>query len=578
MNSFRFGNSTDITALVILGLSAVLGGCSPLAPQPRQFVTPFLPPAPAANVKTSPTVIDLEPPKIETDLYRNETPRSLAQEFPPRPTQADSRIRRAEDRFEAAKKLYQAGNMEGARREFDRALDLVLSSSDEPTDRTGYDRRLESLVEAIYRYDVEGLGSGESAQEPRFDKTPLDDILSNTFPVDPRLKHKVAEQLAATVSQLPLEVSDPVLSFINFFSSDRGRKVLVAGYKRQGKYKKLISRVLDEEGVPQELIFLAQAESGFLPRAVSYMSAAGMWQFIRQRGNEYGLKQTQYTDERFDPEKATRAAARHLRDLYNQFGDWYLAIAAYNCGPVTVERAIQRTGYADVWELRERHTLPLETSNYVPIILAMTIMFKNAKDYGLEDIQQEDPLEYDTLELESTTNLALISDLAGTPISTIKELNPSLLRGIAPEKYQLHLPRGMVATVSAGLESVPADKRASWRIHRVETGDTLAGIAKRYNSSPAALASANGGMKDAPESGDYLLIPAAYSEMRPVARRTTTATATRRPAATAAPSTAKPTAKRPAATTAQKAAPAAKKPAAAKGKQVATSAGKKKPV
>ena len=165
----------------------------------------------------------------------------------------------------------------------------------------------------------------------------------------------------------------------------------------------MISRILDEEGIPQEFIFLAQAESGFLPRAVSYMSAAGMWQFIRGRGAEYGLRQDAYIDERFDPELATRAAARHLRDLYHQFGDWYLAIAAYNCGPGNVDRAVERTGYADVWELRNRGVLPLETSNYVPIILAMTIMAKNPASYGLSDIIPDEPLQYDTVEMTAMT-------------------------------------------------------------------------------------------------------------------------------------------------------------------------------
>ena len=146
----------------------------------------------------------------------------------------------------------------------------------------------------------------------------------------------------------------------------------------------MIQRILDEEGIPQEIIHLAQAESGFIPRAVSRAAAGGMWQFLKWRGNEYGLKQTAYTDDRMDPEKATRAAARHLRDLYHEFGDWYLAIAAYNCGPGNVEKAVERTGYADFWELRARGVLPAETTNYVPIILAMTIMEKNAAEYGIE--------------------------------------------------------------------------------------------------------------------------------------------------------------------------------------------------
>ena len=209
--------------------------------------------------------------------------------------------------------------------------------------------------------------------------------------------------MAATVSQLPLAVNDAVLGYINYFSS-RGRRTLVYGLERAGRYRPMIQRVLDEEGVPQELIHLAQAESGFIPRAVSRMAAGGMWQFVAWRGQEYGLIQTPIPDERMDPEKATRAAARHLHDLYQEFGDWYLAMAAYNCGPVTVEKAVERTGYADFWELRSRGVLPAETTNYVPIILAMTIMEKNAAEYGLKDVQLDPPLEYDTVEIAAPTS------------------------------------------------------------------------------------------------------------------------------------------------------------------------------
>src|SRR5262249_41775985 len=148
-----------------------------------------------------------------------------------------------------------------------------------------------------------------------------------------------------------------------------------------------------------EIIHLAQAESGFIPRAVSRARATGMWQFMGWRGNQYGLLQTPYLDDRLDPEKATRAAARHLRDLYAEFGDWYLAIAAYNCGPGNVEKAVERTGYADFWMLRERGALPVETTNYVPIILAMTIMAKNSSEYGLEGLAYDAPLEYDTMDV-----------------------------------------------------------------------------------------------------------------------------------------------------------------------------------
>ena len=151
----------------------------------------------------------------------------------------------------------------------------------------------------------------------------------------------------------------------------------------------MIQRTLKNEGVPQDLIYLAQAESGFHPLALSRVGARGMWQFMASRGRGYGLQHTWWVDERQDPEKSTRAAARHLKDLYNQFGDWYLAMAAYNSGPGTVQSAVKRTGYADFWELYRRNVLPKETRNYVPIILAVTIMAKNPAQYGLDDMAPE---------------------------------------------------------------------------------------------------------------------------------------------------------------------------------------------
>ena len=158
-----------------------------------------------------------------------------------------------------------------------------------------------------------------------------------------------------------------------------------------------------------------------------------MWQFVKFRGQQYGLNQTDLTDDRLDPEKATRAAARHLKDLYSEFGNWYLAIAAYNCGPGNIEKAVERTGYADFFELRARHAIPTETTNYVPIILAMTIMTKNAKEYGLDNLVPQSPVEYDTVRMSAATHLNLIGDMTDTPVSQLIELNPSLLKSVAPE-------------------------------------------------------------------------------------------------------------------------------------------------
>jgi len=422
----------------------------------------------------------------------------------------DVRIRRAEERFQEGKRLYAKGDRENARARFDDAIDILLGTPEAAADRTKVDRKLEELVTAIHRYDVNGLGAGDLSGQVAYDRAPLEDILEMTFPVDPNLTPKVQEQLTATQSQLPLQMTDAVLSYINYFSSDRGRRTLLAGLKRSGRYRPLISKILAEEGVPQELIYLAQAESGFLPRAVSHKAAVGMWQFVQWRGRQYGLMQTAYHDDRMDPEKATRSAARHLRDLYEKFGDWYLAIAAYNCGDGCVDKAVQRTGYADFWQIRDRRALPKETTNYVPIIVAMTIMHKNAKDYGLEDLELDPPLQFDTFEVESSTHLALIADAAGCPVSELRELNPALTTNVAPAGYAVHVPEGSKANVIAVLETIPAERRASWRIHRVSAGDTLPSIAKQYNTPVSSITSLNpsASATDA-EVGDVLIIPTA---------------------------------------------------------------------
>jgi membrane-bound lytic murein transglycosylase D len=461
----------------------------------------LLPPAPRSP-NAVPAIADA--PAIQPNLYFSESPTFLSSGLQTG-SQTDSRIRRADNLFLQGKALYLAGEMDGARSNFDAAIDTLLATPDNLPDRQKIERKLEDLVAAIHRYDVNGMGAGDLSGEPSYDKAPLEDILEMTFPVDPNMKPRVKEQLQATVSQLPLELNDSVLSYINYFSSEKGRRTLIAGLKRAGKYKTLIQRILTEEGVPQELIYLAQAESGFLPRAVSHKAAVGMWQFVRARGREYGLQQTPYSDDRLDPEKATRSAARHLRDLYGKFGDWYLAIAGYNCGDGCIERAVARTGYADFWRLRELNAIPRETTNYVPIILAFTIMHKNATEYGIDDIEVEEPLVYDTLELEAPTHLALVADAASVPVSELREMNPSLLKNVAPEGFPLHVPPGRKAAIIAGLETIPARHRASWRMHRVESGDTLASIARRYRMSVDSITAANDGA-DA-EVGDVLIIP-----------------------------------------------------------------------
>jgi membrane-bound lytic murein transglycosylase D len=499
-----------VVAGTVAGLALLSAGCATLG-RPQQFRNSFLPPPPhPVDSGAAPLIA---PPDLGTGFYTNEAP-FLTDTFsfvpPPRPTDTDFLLKQANDRFEEGKKALAEGRTDDARKEFNRAIDALLAAPDTATDRTRIERRLEELSDSIYRYDLDQMGAAEPTDQVSYDKAPMEGILDMTFPVDPSLRSKVAEQIHATTSQLPLDATDDsVIGAINFFSSERGRKIIAAGLRRQGRYKSMIERVLTEEGLPQELIFVAQEESGFLPRALSNKACVGMWQFAKFRGKEYGLDQTPATDDRMDPEKATRAAAHHLHDLYDHFGDWYLAIAAYDCGPGCIDHAVMRTGYADYWKLRKLNVLPKETANYVPVILAMTIIAKNARDYGLDQIDIDAPLEYESIELRSATHLALVADAVGRPMSEIKDLNPAVLRSVAPAGYRLHVPKGSLDQLEAAFQVVPAERRDSWRLHRVESGDTFAGLAKRYNASAAALvSSANHG--EMPAEGDWMAIPVAY--------------------------------------------------------------------
>jgi membrane-bound lytic murein transglycosylase D len=331
-----------------------------------------------------------------------------------------------------------------------------------------------------------------------------------TFPVDPGLKAR-AEEAAKNISHdLPLTVNDEVLSFLNFFQTPRGRAIVETGLRRSGRYQGMISRVLREEGIPQDLIYLAQAESAFQPLALSRAGARGIWQFVAWRGNEYGLRHTWWIDERQDPEKATRAAAQHLRDLYGLYGDWYLAMAAYNCGPGNVQKGIERTGYADFWELYRRNVLPKETKNYVPIILALTLIAKDAAHYGIH-VDRDEPVPTDVVKPGRAIDLRLVAESIDVDVETLHQLNPALLRLATPDdpSFELRLPKGTAEKFSASIADIPPEKWVSWRRHKVAAGDTLTSIAKKYRVTPAAIASANNLEKgEALSAGDKLIIPA----------------------------------------------------------------------
>lgn len=508
-----------------LACLALLLLAHPVLAQKQKKNTEVMKQAVAAGTTGGISRIAAEVPKLEPAGLHSAQPSLLLQQVQPAEvlTQAQKAAREADRRFQYGKFFLQEGKPEDARREFDLAIDALLDVPENLPDRAVVDRKFEELVRRIHRYDLEDLGSGAAQTAQGYTQSPLAGILDLTFPIDPRLKDRTLARLQSSRSQLPLEVNDAVLSYINYFTSPRGSKTLLFGLKRSGRYRDMISRILSEEGVPQELIHLAQAESGFMPRAVSPKAAAGMWQFVRGRGKEYGLDSGHEIDERLDPEKATRAAARHLRDLYNQLGDWYLAMAAYNCGPYCVERAVQRTGYADYWELRRRNALPKETRNYIPAILAMAIVSKDLEAYGLEAQEPEPPMQFETINVTAPTNIALIADAADVPVAEIRELNPSLLKPVAPVGYEVRVPAERGAPVMAALGAVPEAKRAAWRLHRVASGDTLASIARQYSTAANSIVAANQNYDstffEAPEDGEMLLIPASPAPAKAASKK-----------------------------------------------------------
>ena len=428
---------------------------------------------------------------------------------PPQPAESvEQLIARAEAEYARGRDNYAAGHMEAAKDNFDAAFNLLLRGPIGVQNDERLQGEFDRIVEATHELELQALKAGDGFTEQRAEPAPIDEANSITFPVDPSIKAKAQAELVNTHSDLPLMLTDPVVSYINYFSS-RGHGTIERALIRRGRYSEMISRIFREEGVPQDLMFLAQAESGFQPLALSRMGARGMWQFMPWDGLHAGLAHNWWVDERQDPEKATRAAARLLKDLYNQFGDWYLAMAAYNSGPGTVQRAVQRTGYADFWELYRRNVLPGETRNYVPIILAMTIMAKNPSQYGLDHLALDSPIASDTVRIHYPIDLRLVAECTDSSTAVLQELNPSLLRMTTPKDmdFELHLPQGRAPKFEAAVASIPEDMRVYWRYNRVESGETLGEIARRYHTTSTAIAEANNLTGNELASESKLIIP-----------------------------------------------------------------------
>jgi membrane-bound lytic murein transglycosylase D len=404
--------------------------------------------------------------------------------------------------------LYQAGQYQPARADFDRAVDILLTSGRDLKRDPVLNDAFEQTVDSINALELDSLqqSNGFSQQE----QTPVGVANDVTFPVDPNILARAQADLKITRSDLPLVVNDYVAGYINYFTNTKkGHNTIENSLAREGQYRAMVEQVLIDAGVPKDLIYLAVAESGFRARAVNARSGAGgMWQFMPS--GDYGLVRNAWVDERFDPEKSTRAYARYIKELHAQFGDWYLAMAAYDWGAGKVQRAVQRTGYADFWELYQRNVLPAETKNYVPIIVAAAIMAKNPSQYGLSDIPVDPPLRSDTVTTDSSINLSLVADLVGTTTDQIQQLNPSLLQMSTPSdfSFDLHLPAGTAPLFQQRLALVPEEHRNAWRFHIATQDDTLASIAQTFHVTTKELIAANDLQEEDPvHAGETLVIP-----------------------------------------------------------------------
>ena len=455
-----------------------------------------------------------KPPVPAPTAAANATPVAAQQALSPDPV-ADL-IAEVEKEYQAGQDNYRAGHLEAAKQDFDRAFNLLLGSNLDLRSDERLEHEFDHILEGVNGFELQALQEGDGFTEQKSEPAPIDEANEVTFPADPNIKAKAEAEIKSTHSDLPLMMTDQVAGYINYFST-RGRGTIERALTRSGRYDEMIRRTLKEEGVPQDLIFLAQAESGFHPLALSRAGARGIWQFMASRAKGYGLERDWWLDERQDPEKSTHAAARHLKDLYAQFGDWYLAMAAYNSGPGTVQSAVKRTGYADFWELYRRNVLPKETRNYVPIIVAVTIMAKNPEQYGLDHLEKDQPLPYDTVKISYPVDLRLVAECVDASAADLQDLNPSLLRMTTPKDrtFDLHIPAGTGDKFEGAIAAIPPEMRVWWRYHKVQPGDTLVTVARTYRSTPRAIAEANNLDDSSDLSPDSkLIIPIAAGKRR----------------------------------------------------------------
>jgi membrane-bound lytic murein transglycosylase D len=387
------------------------------------------------------------------------------------------------------------GHLNAAREAFDKAVDVYLGAPGGAYANPRLAEAYRRTLETIQAREVEALAAGDGFTETRSEPASIDEVAELPMPDEPATEETrslAEEAVQEEANDLPIDLNDAVLSCVELYQG-RLHDWFEAALSRGQRYLPQIREVFAAEGLPRDLAYLAMVESAFKPAAYSRAKAKGVWQFVADTGRRYGLQQDWWVDERSDTDKASRAAARYLKELYAMFGDWNLAMAAYNAGEGVVQRGIDRYGTTDFWRLRTTRTFRRETKNYVPLIQAAVVVAKAPEKYGFEIIPEAAP-EFERVPVEGAVDLRLIAECTKTPVEDIQALNPELRRLATPASrtFDIRVPMSRGQLLSECLATIPREKRVKFRTHVVARGQTLASIARSNGVRAADIASANG--------------------------------------------------------------------------------------
>jgi membrane-bound lytic murein transglycosylase D len=445
---------------------------------------------------------------------RTATPPTPVVEVPRSPQDPVARlIAEAEARVQAGHAQARDGHLAAARVEFDKAIDLYLGA---PGGAYGDPRVAEAYraaVETIHVHEMEALAAGDGFTETKSEPASIDEVAAlpiDEAPASEETRAKVAEEVEQETIDFPIDLNEAVLSCIDLYQG-RLRDWFEAALNRGQRYLPHIRKVFAEEGIPLDLAYVALVESAFKPAAYSRAKAKGVWQFIAATGKRYGLQQDWWVDERSNPEKATRAAAAYLKELYRMFGDWNLALAAYNAGEGKIQRGLAKYRVESFWQLRQTRHLRRETRNYVPLIQAAVLVAKAPEKYGFT-LSPEAAPEHETFPVKGAVDLRVIAECVETAVEDIQQMNPELRRLATPANrtFEVRVPAGRGSTLGTCLEALPPEKRVRFRTHVVGRGQTLARIAAANGVRARDIAEANGfTLKQRLPVGTELIIPIA---------------------------------------------------------------------